>query len=50
MSIAEEVNESELVTRYMHTFLDGLFDSPDECMFFRWTNDMILESRKNGDL
>ncbi|KAG1473866.1 hypothetical protein G6F56_000698 [Rhizopus delemar] len=47
VTIAEDVNKSELGTRYIDPFLCGLFDGPDQGMFLRWTNEMTLEAKRN---
>lgn len=48
--IEEDVNESELNTRFVDPFLCGLFDDPEEGVFLRWTNDITVEARKNETL
>jgi hypothetical protein len=48
--IEENVNESELNTRFVDPFLCGLFDDPEEGVFLRWTNDITVEARKNETL
>ncbi|KAL0076779.1 hypothetical protein J3Q64DRAFT_1770683 [Phycomyces blakesleeanus] len=48
--IEEDVNESELITRFVDPFLCGLFDDPEEGVFIRWTNDITVEARKNETL
>ncbi|KAI8374145.1 uncharacterized protein BYT42DRAFT_547237 [Radiomyces spectabilis] len=48
--ISNEISESELGSRYIDPFLGGLFDDPDNGMYLRCTNEIILETRKNDRL
>ncbi|KAI9016361.1 hypothetical protein CLU79DRAFT_805338 [Phycomyces nitens] len=48
--IAEDVNESELNTRFIDPFLCGLVNDLEERVFLRWTNDIAFEARKNKNL
>jgi hypothetical protein len=50
VSLAEESNEMELCSRYVDSFLSGLFDEPDEGIFLRWTNETTLEAKKQQNL
>ncbi|KAI8063737.1 uncharacterized protein B0P05DRAFT_581076 [Gilbertella persicaria] len=47
VSIQEEVKELELCSRFVDPFLCELFDDPDAGTFFRWTNELTVESKKN---
>ncbi|CAO3691106.1 unnamed protein product [Umbelopsis ramanniana] len=48
--ITEDVKELELSTRYVDPFLSGLFDDPDEGIYFRWSNELTLEAGQQEDL
>ncbi|CEG81443.1 hypothetical protein RMATCC62417_15648 [Rhizopus microsporus] len=48
--ISSDTNESELGSRYIDSFLCGLFDDPDHGMYLHWTNEITLEARKNDGL
>ncbi|KAI9003064.1 hypothetical protein CLU79DRAFT_829917 [Phycomyces nitens] len=50
VSLAEEPNEMELCSRYIDPFLCGIFDEPDESVFLRWTNETVLEAKKQQSL
>lgn len=50
VSIQEEVKELELCSRFVDPFLCELFDDPDDGTFFRWTNELTVESKKNQSL
>ncbi|KAL9547073.1 hypothetical protein MBANPS3_006349 [Mucor bainieri] len=43
----KDVGEMELCTRYIDAVLSSLFDDPDACVFFRWTNESALESKQS---
>ncbi|ORX48778.1 hypothetical protein DM01DRAFT_260139 [Hesseltinella vesiculosa] len=45
--ISNDINESELGSRFIDPFLCGLFDDPDQGIFLRWTNELTLEARKD---
>ncbi|CAO3634979.1 unnamed protein product [Cunninghamella blakesleeana] len=47
VAILEETKESELCTRYADPMFTGLFDDPDEDIFFRWTDQTTLETKNN---
>ncbi|KAG0165887.1 hypothetical protein DFQ29_001289, partial [Apophysomyces sp. BC1021] len=44
----EDVNETELCMRFVDPFLTGLFDDPDNGMYFRWTNETTMEAKQNN--
>ncbi|KAI8638815.1 hypothetical protein BD408DRAFT_435736 [Parasitella parasitica] len=50
MILHDDTNEFELISWYTDPFLCGLFDDPDHGMFLRWTNEIILEARKDDCL
>lgn len=50
VSIEEDLNESELCTRFVDPFLSGLFDDLDNGMYLRWTNETTFEARIRPDL
>lgn len=50
VSIQEEVKELELCSRFVDPFLCELFDDPDAGTFFRWTNELTVESKENQSL
>ncbi|KAG0168491.1 hypothetical protein DFQ29_010133 [Apophysomyces sp. BC1021] len=49
LPIEENVNESELCSRFVDPFLSGLLDDPDAGVYLRCTNEMTLEAKKHGD-
>ncbi|KAI7850080.1 hypothetical protein BDC45DRAFT_551191 [Circinella umbellata] len=48
-SMDEDFNETELCSRFIDLFLNGLFDDPDEGICLRWTNDATLEAKACPD-
>ncbi|ORE01729.1 hypothetical protein BCV72DRAFT_216694, partial [Rhizopus microsporus var. microsporus] len=46
IAFEEEINETELCIRFVGPFLCGLFDDPDDGLYFRWTNETTLEAKK----
>ncbi|KAI8375948.1 uncharacterized protein BYT42DRAFT_498970 [Radiomyces spectabilis] len=48
LPIEEDVNESELCSRFVEPFLSGLFDDQDAGVYLRWTNETRLETKKYG--
>ncbi|KAG1038861.1 hypothetical protein G6F43_012620 [Rhizopus delemar] len=49
LAIEEDMNESELCSRFVDPFLSGLFDNPDAGVYLRWTNETTLETKKHGN-
>ncbi|KAG0754699.1 hypothetical protein G6F57_006219 [Rhizopus arrhizus] len=48
-TIEEDMNESELCSRFVDPFLSGLFDDPNAGVYLRWTNETTLETKKHGN-
>lgn len=47
LPIEEGMNESELCSRYVDSFLSGFFDDPDAGVYLHCTNETILETKKH---
>ncbi|KAI8393654.1 uncharacterized protein BYT42DRAFT_488769 [Radiomyces spectabilis] len=46
-ALDENMNESELCSRFAEPFLAGLFDDPDNGVYLRWTDERTLEAKAN---
>ncbi|KAI8370591.1 uncharacterized protein BYT42DRAFT_617132 [Radiomyces spectabilis] len=46
--IVEDINETELCTRFVDPLLMGLFDDPDNGVYLRRTNETTMEAKQNN--
>ncbi|ORE00731.1 hypothetical protein BCV72DRAFT_300249 [Rhizopus microsporus var. microsporus] len=47
VALDEDINETELCSRFVEPFLAGLFDDPAKGIYLRWTNERTLEAKAN---
>ncbi|KAI9323807.1 hypothetical protein BX666DRAFT_1890627 [Dichotomocladium elegans] len=45
VTIEENVNETELCSRFIDPFLAGLFDDPDNSIYLRWLDETTFEAK-----